>query len=54
MKGTMRKTVELPRALWERISDYRHANKLKSEREAVEILVEAGLKAEAKKGKGHP
>jgi hypothetical protein len=49
MKGTQRKTLELPRALWERISDYRHANKLRSERAAIEILMDAGLKAEAEK-----
>jgi hypothetical protein len=45
----LRKSVRLPRSLWERVSVFHHDRRLKSEREAVHVLLEAGLDAMQKK-----
>ena len=38
-----RKSVTLPTALWEAVSDYRFEARIKTEAEAVRRLIEAGL-----------
>ena len=38
-----RKSVALPTALWEAVSEYRFTARIKSETEAVRRLIEAGL-----------
>lgn len=43
---TVRKTLALPPELWERVSEYRFAERIPSEVEAVRRLLEAGLMAE--------
>lgn len=45
--GYARKTVTLSEATWDRVDAYRHANRIKVEREAVERLMERGLDADA-------
>jgi macrodomain Ter protein organizer (MatP/YcbG family) len=47
VKDTARKSIDLPLSLWERISDYRHAHKMRSERQAVETLLEVALEVKA-------
>jgi hypothetical protein len=44
-----RKSVSLPLPLWERLSEYRHENRIGSEAEAIRRIVLAGLDAEAKR-----
>ncbi len=41
-----RKSITLPLSLWERISIYRHANRINAEADAVRRLLQAGLDAE--------
>jgi len=41
-----RKSITLPLSLWERISIYRHANRISSEADAVRRVLQAGLDAE--------
>ncbi len=41
--GCTRKTVALRDATWERVDAYRHDNRIRSEREAVQRVVDAGL-----------
>jgi hypothetical protein len=48
MTDIIRKTIGLPESLWTRVSTFRHARRLQSEREAIQLLVEAGLRATAK------
>lgn len=43
--GFTRKTVTLRDETWDRVDAYRHANRIKSEREAVQRIVDAGLDA---------
>lgn len=45
MEETTKQTVEAPKSLWDRVSDFRHDRRLKSKREAVILLLEAGLDA---------
>lgn len=45
MEDTVKQTIEMPRTLWERVSDWRHERRLKSKKEAVIIILEAGLDA---------
>jgi hypothetical protein len=42
---TARKLISLPHALVRAIDDYRFANRIKTESEAIRRLIEAGLKA---------
>lgn len=46
---TVRKIFSLPESLSQQIDDFRFANRLKTESEAIRRLVEAGLSAEAPK-----
>lgn len=46
---TARKSVSLPASLWERLSEFRHENRIGSEAEAIRRIVLAGLDAEAKR-----
>jgi hypothetical protein len=39
----MRKTVALPERLWDEIDEYRHAQRIRTEREAIERLLQLGL-----------
>jgi hypothetical protein len=48
-EGTSRKSVTLPDELWEAINEYRHAQRIRTEREAVERLLQRGLDAEARR-----
>jgi len=41
-----RKSITLPLSLWERISIYRHANRISTEADAVRRVLQAGLDAE--------
>lgn len=43
---TVRKLVSLPREMVQAIEDYRFANRIKTEAEAIRRLIEAGLRAE--------
>lgn len=45
--GFTRKTVTLRNEMWERVDAYRHANRIKAEREAVQRIVGTGLDADA-------
>lgn len=40
-----RKTLSCPASLWKRVSDYRFAERIPSQSEAVRILLLAGLRA---------
>jgi hypothetical protein len=42
----VRKNIALPTSLWEAINDYRHANKIKTEVEAVRRLLREALGAD--------
>jgi len=42
-----RKLVSMPRELAQAVEDYRFANRIKSEAEAIRILLEAGVNAKA-------
>lgn len=42
---TTRKLVSLPHSMVKQIEDYRFANRIKTESEAIRRLIEAGLKA---------
>jgi hypothetical protein len=44
---TVRKLVSLPRQMVQAIEDYRFANRVTTESEAIRRLIEAGLRAEA-------
>ena len=44
---TVRKLVSLPRPMVKAIEDYRFANRVSTESEAIRRLIEAGLRAEA-------
>ena len=44
--GFTRKTVTLRDETWDRVDAYRHANRIKAEREAVQRIVGAGLDAD--------
>jgi hypothetical protein len=46
---TVRKIFSLPESLSQQIDDFRFANRLKTESEAIRRLVEAGLSAEVPK-----
>jgi hypothetical protein len=46
---TVRKLVSLPRDLVREIADYRFANRLNTEAEAIRRLIEAGLEAEGRR-----
>jgi hypothetical protein len=48
MTDIIRKTIGLPPELWKRVSNFHYNRRLKSEREAIQLLVEAGLRATAK------
>jgi hypothetical protein len=37
------KSIRLPAEVWEAISEYRHANRIKSEAEAIRLVVKTGL-----------
>ncbi len=40
-----RKLISMPLGLWERVEDYRFGHRIKTEAEAVRLLIEAGLHA---------
>ncbi len=42
----VRKVTALPPALWERVNEWRHDNRIGTEVEAVRRLIEIGLDAE--------
>jgi hypothetical protein len=46
----IRKNVGLPNSMWQEIADYRFAERIGSEAEAVRRLIVAGLRAEKRKG----
>jgi hypothetical protein len=48
-KITVRKIFSLPDTLWAKIEDYRFEHRVKTESEAIRMLVEAGLEAGAPK-----
>ena len=48
---TVRKVVSFSPDEWEPVDDFRFANRLKSEAEAIRFLIRAGLEATAKSGK---
>ena len=47
--GLTRKTVSIPVSMWEEISDYRFANRITKEAEAIRRLLEVALEIERKK-----
>ena len=47
---TSRKTIALSARLWEAIDEYRHAERIKTEIEAIRRLLELGLEAAARGG----
>ena len=51
----VRKTISIPRELWERIEDFRFRRRIGREVEAMRIILETGLavleKADARKAK---
>jgi metal-responsive CopG/Arc/MetJ family transcriptional regulator len=47
---TVRKLVSLPREMVKAIEDFRFANRIKTESEAIRRLIEAGLTAQKAKG----
>lgn len=48
-EAVARKTMALPQSLWAEVSEYRHVERIGTEAEALRRLVQAGLRAEAKK-----
>jgi metal-responsive CopG/Arc/MetJ family transcriptional regulator len=46
---TSRKTVTLPDRLWDAIDEYRHAERIRTEVEAIRQLVQAGLEAKKRR-----
>jgi hypothetical protein len=48
---TSRKTIALPEWLWDAIDEYRHAERIRTERAAIEQLLQRGLEA-ADAGRG--
>jgi metal-responsive CopG/Arc/MetJ family transcriptional regulator len=48
-ENTSRKSVTLPDRLWDAIDEYRHAERIKTEVEAIRQLVEAGLVAKKRR-----
>jgi hypothetical protein len=49
---TVRKSVAIPKALWERIRSWRFQNEMNTESEALCRLIEMGLDAAGAKPKG--
>jgi ribosomal protein S4E len=43
-----RKSVTLPVVIWEDIAEFRFANRIKSETEAIRIIIQDGLKVNGK------
>lgn len=45
-----RKSISLPESLWKEVEDFRFAERIGSEAEALRRLIQSGLRAETKRG----